>query len=336
MTGFEDERAPAGLAAGLDAVAKDVTVGAVPLGAILGDGRRRARTRTIGGSALGVAAVGMAVALGTTAFGGGTAPSGSAANAASGGPRTSATTTPGPAGTPQANQHPATTNPGYPMPPWLPATPTPTPVPSQPEPQPGTTVLAAGTYHGVAWQLVRDIHAATADERKLYAAGEACSAPMLVEDIYVQTADGKRDSVGGGPACTTDPKGRGAWTHDFAEGADDSWAYTPIGRGADTDPTLKDALGTAGGMLFGIARDDVARVRFFPKDGGAAQDATLIKPGHPDNGQFFYLPLPYERAGILEGTITLYDAAGNVLQHGITNWYAGGPAPDFSTPVASG
>ncbi|MEY9855881.1 hypothetical protein ABH935_001485 [Catenulispora sp. GAS73] len=84
MTEHSDSTMQTGLRDLLNDAAEDFFPGSAPYGAIVGDGRRRTRVRAVGGSALGLVAVGAAVAVGAGSFAGSHA--GSPATGAAGQP----------------------------------------------------------------------------------------------------------------------------------------------------------------------------------------------------------------------------------------------------------
>ena len=174
MTEYSDTPAQAGLHDLMSGAAEDFFPGTAPYDAIIGDARRRGRVRVVGGSALSLVAIGAAVAVATSSFGG-SAGHASAQNAVAPGgavaavPPPAAVTKSGPVN----NDH-------Y-----------------------GKTVIAQGDFDGTHWTLTRDLNLQqngtipvppSADK-----GAKGTNGPWAAfDDVYVTGPNGLRDRAAGG------------------------------------------------------------------------------------------------------------------------------------------
>jgi hypothetical protein len=260
--------------------------------AIVATGRRRGRTRVVGGSALGVAAVGAAVAVGAASFGGGTAGAASAA-----------------AGTSTLTSHPTNAQAKT-------ATPTPTKPANTTVAVPhgedfakdyGTTTIASGQLGGTTWKLQRTLRASTSADPN--GNQDPCN-PAPYEEVYIETPDGVHVDVDARPGVCDMKKGPVApWRHFLYPGA--PVYYDAI---ATVDAPGKEQGSKYGSLVSGLVDDTkIAKVVLKFDDGRAPVTAQMVKAPAPENGAFFYIPLTDKGPENIPGQLVFYDAAGNVV-----------------------
>lgn len=284
MTEHSDAVETASMRYLLDDTAQAFFPGSAPYGAIVGAARRRIRVRAVGGSVLGLAAIGAAVAIGAGGFGG--ADHAPVQSAAAGGvesvPAPVAATT---AAAPANNDH-------Y-----------------------GKTVIAQGDFEGTHWTLARDV---TLKENTAVPSGVGTDAkpakgPWVFDDVYFTGPNGLRDRAAGGGS--TAPGHIAEILDRFSRPNADviaSATLTTLGTGALDDSSNKEKPSPYGiDFLSGIVSSKVARVQIVFQD-GTSQDAKLVAAPDGEDGQYFYLPFKSPSRDV-HGHIALYDGQGQVL-----------------------
>lgn len=281
MTEHSDTPAQAGLQDLFTDAAEDFFPGTAPFDAIVGQARRRGRTRAVGGTALGVVAVGAAVTVGVGAFGGTTDGKGSAQTvaAAAGGaaavaPAAAPTPTPALAANPPAN-----------------------------EVHYGKTVIAQGDLDGTHWTLTRDLH---------------LKGQIAYDDVYVTGPNGLRDQAGSG-GSTSGPVA-GLLGHSFG-GADPaaSISVTALGVGAMDNSWNKEKSSPYGiDFISGVVNSKVGKVEVVFAD-GTSQDAKLVAAPAGEDGQYFTLAFK-SSTWHPSGHVVFRDSQGHILPSQISSF----------------
>ncbi|WP_194906713.1 hypothetical protein [Catenulispora rubra] len=289
MTEHSDARRQVDLRHRLNDAAGDFIPASAPYDAIVGEARRRTRVRAIGGSALGVMALGAAVAVGVSSFAGGPAPSAAAGTAGTAGsqPAPVATTVElsGAATTPDADHY-------------------------------GKTVIAQGDFNGVHWTLTRDLNRRNgiAVPQPPGASGAAKGSEAF-DDVYFTGPNALRDRAGAGGS--TAPGNLSELLNHFRSSNPDivsSIGTTNLGVGSMDDSRNKEKASPYGiTFLNGIVSSKVARVQVV-FDSGTTEDATLVAAPAGEDGRYFYLPFATSSWHGPSGKVVYYDAKGNVLK----------------------
>jgi hypothetical protein len=272
----------------LSDAAGDFFPGTAPYDAIVGEARRRVRLRVAGGSALSLVAIGAAVAVGVSSFGG------VAGHA-------SAPTGPAAGGIPQA------------VPPVVATT-----TAAVKEDHYGKAVIAQGDFEGTHWTLSRDLHL---QENGFVpptpnAGNDATptKGPWAFDDVYVTGPNGLRDRAAGGGS--TAPGHLAEILNHFGRPDADvvaSAVLTALGTGTLDDSRNKEKASPYGiYFLSGIVSSKVARVQVVLAD-GTPRDAKLVPAPAGEDGQYFYLPIKNSSRQV-SGQLAFYDSQGHILQ----------------------
>jgi hypothetical protein len=296
MTEHSESSTPAGLHDLLSGAAGDFFPGTAPYDAIVGDARRRIRLRAAGGSALSLVAIGAAVAVGTSSFGG------AAGHVSDRTPAQSVAAAAG--GTPVAP--PATT----------------TTTAAVNADHYGKVIVAQGDFDGTHWTLTRDLNL----QENVAMPGapgkdaKPVKGPWAFDDVYVTGPNGLRDRAAGGGS--TAPGHLAELLNHFGRPDADAAAsvtFTTLGTGAMDDSWNKEKASPYGiSFLSGIVSSKVARVQAVFAD-GTSQDTKLVAAPAGEDGQYFYLPFK-STSRQFSGHIVLYDGQGHILRSRVSQF----------------
>jgi hypothetical protein len=253
------------------------------------------RMRALGGVAFGVVAVGAAVAVGASTFGGGL---GGVVSAAAGGP----------AAAPMSQATSAGSDKGA------------VPAGASYSKYYGTVTIADGTLGGTTWKLQRTLGVGDANgPGNPNVPGSKCHASDVpFEQVYIQTADGVRDDAGSRPpVCGATARTPLPWDHseDFRSVVYSSEWVVRLGT------TAKEQSSKFGSVVVGLVDDTaVGKVVLKFNDGRALVTAQMVKAPAPENGTYFVIPLT-DKADKgpenIPSDLVFYDLSGKVVSNPI-------------------